>query len=290
MVSPCRVKGVTATDSLGHLGGDTLGRLEMTDVTRRRHVAWITSACLFVTAPPASATAILLVRVGAHIYVGADSLRDRRDIQGRGVGQRQACKIRPIGGGRYVATSGLSSTRDSNGAVWFDLDALIADATRSEGPLSEQMARIDERVKAPLLRRAAEVRRPEQLSQLDISVLLFGFEDGRATVVHHRYSVAAEAGALRVVVTACEACADPNQVVALGQSTEFMNRLPDTIRETGGDPLQVILKSLLIAVDAHPTTVGPPFNVLDISAAGATWVVGGAACAGYSPGTNRRGN
>ena len=234
-------------------------------------VSWLWSTSV-------DATTLAIIRTSDQIIIAADSLMTL-------YGQRPqlTCKIGRHGNVVF-ATAGLVST--SGGAI--ELHGTITNILRRGLPWDEQTRQVAEWIKEPLLRTLRRMAQhlPDQFqAQLQQSftfhVSLASIIDGAPSLEMLEYFVEQEEDGsldLRVERFSCPgACENATEVFGIGETEEMMavvtrlRRLPDDVTSLARD--------LVTTEIAHrPNYVGPPVDVVRVSAAGIEWVALKPAC------------
>ena len=234
-------------------------------------VSWLWSTSL-------DATTLAIIRTSDQIVIAADSLMT---LYGRR--PQLTCKIGRHGGVVF-ATAGLVST--SGGAI--ELHGTITNILRRGLPWDGQTRQVAEWIREPLLRTLRRMARhlpdefQEQLHQsFTLHVSLASIIDGRPSLEMLEYFIEQEEGGslgLRVERFSCPgACTNATEVFGIGETEEMMavvtqlRRLPDDVTRLAHD--------LVTTEIAHrPDYVGPPVDVISLSAAGIDWVALKPAC------------
>lgn len=227
-------------------------------------VAWTATTAL-------DATTLAILRTRAEIVIGADSLLS---LYGRR--PQQACKIGRQGDVVF-ATAGL--VESSAGTL--DVHGVIAQVLRRDVSWADQVRTVEQRLQEPLLRTLRRMQRefPGEFRALvgggfALHVSLAAFHDGTARLETREFFV--EVGnegtlGLRIRRQSCpEDCVGAINVFGVGE-TEAMMRHVDQLRRYPEDLTTLAYDLVALQVRETPGVVGPPIDVIRVSATGVTW-------------------
>ena len=236
----------------------------------RRALPAILLAGLFGTTPTATTLAIL--RTTDQLVIAADSLMTL--YGGR---PQQACKIR-----RHddivFATAGLVVSSDGI----LDAHRVIAEVLRRPVTWTEHVQTVEERLREPLLRTLRRLREEmpdeflKQISQgFVLHVTLAAFRYGRPVLEMREFFVEMnDRGGLRLRVkrTSCPGqCSRETEVFGIGETDAMMREVRDVSRFP--PDLAAFGRDLVTRqIRATPEFVGPPVDVIRITANGVRWV------------------
>lgn len=249
----------------------------LTSRLARRGVIAVTLACAAATTLDATTLAILRTRT--EIVIGADSL-----LSLYGQRPQQACKIGRQGD-IVFATAGL--VESSVGAL--DVHAVITQVLRRDVSWTDHVRTIEQRLQEPLLRTLRRMQRelPDEFRGLvgggfALHVSVAAFREGSARLETREFFVEVGVGGavqLQVRRVSCPAdCAGAINVFGVGE-TETMMRHVDQLPRYPADLAMLAHDLVAFQVRETPAVVGPPIDVIRVSAAGVTWSKRKTSCA-----------
>lgn len=230
---------------------------------------------VFLMPVAALATALVVIRSDREIIIAADSLQTFQDRSRRG--SLEACKIIRTPNG-VVAFSGTV------GGTGFNPTAIAVDALNQAGTLSQRAHRFSNNVQPSMTQflrslRDESTRRFEDAFQVPpvMEVVFATFEREVPSLAVRAFRVNPRAvDPFRIQLTSLNCTATSNdcrplEVLALGRQdamASVASRLPDRPPNLVSAARQMIEAQIV----ATPQDVGPPIDVIKISADGMQWI------------------
>ena len=232
--------------------------------------------CALLAIGNASATTIVVARGANEIVIGADS--KVTDAFGNDLNKR-ACKIRQIGN-LFIAIEGLEIDRQTR----FNVPEIASKALSSKAPASDRVSILMGYLVTNLLTELSHLKTHEPQTffkkieggQLFLRIIVAGFESGRPLLFVRSFrALPYNPGQIGVAVIPDD-CLDncKGGVVTrfLGES-DAIEGLPEETPDFWKPGLAAGVRSLIeTEVSARSEYVGPPIDIVRITASGAQWI------------------
>lgn len=237
------------------------------------------SACVLVlTIGSVRATTIVVARANNEIVIGADS--KVTDTYGNDLNKR-ACKIRPIGD-LFVAIEGLEIDRQTGFSVPDIAVQALGSKTATSTP--DKISMLMGYLVSNLLTELAHLKAHEPQTyfkkieggQLFLRIVVAGFENGRPLLFVRSFrALQYNPGQIGVVVIPDDCLDDCKGAIVtrfLGES-DAIEGLPEETPDFWKAGLSDGVRKLVeTEIAARSEYVGPPIDIVRISASGAQWV------------------
>ena len=227
----------------------------------------------------ANATSIICIRSPESIVIAADSMLTVKNGEKTGAVQSE-CKIRQAGDS-FFTLSGLYKDPVRE----FDVIRIINDSLNINKKLSQGADAVAARVSADLL---VEINRLKSESSDDYntiktrggvltSILLAGFENGKAEVIFLKFKPAVAATGetvIKIERNSCPGDCNPENVQAFYLTD--MKAIDDYLKKGGKidwlAPEKAAKFLVGLVIDAHTPGVAPPIDLLRIDGNGPLWI------------------
>jgi hypothetical protein len=243
---------------------------------RRLHLFGIAAILLLAPYSATRATTVVVARSANEIVIGADS--KVTDTYGKELSS-EVCKIQQVGK-LFVAFEGL--LRDK--ATGFNIPEITARALRlkPDAAVADKVNILTGFITAELFVELNRVRRnsPDEFhvkleGQTFLRIVVAGFENNRPVVFVRQFRTVFIAHGTGVTVIPDDCLDDCEGAVVtrfLGE-TEAIEGLPEETPDFWKDGLAAGVRRLVqTEIDARSEYVGPPIDLLQISARGAKWI------------------
>ena len=242
----------------------------------------ICAVLLLIPCFTANGTTIVLARSASEIVIGADS--KLTDTYGNALGNT-ACKIQQIGN-LFIAIEGFLRDRQTGFSV--NEIARRALQLKPDAPAEAKVNVLTGFLTSALFVELLNVKvnSPQEFrtkfeGQTFLRVIVAGFEKNKPVVFVRQFRLAFLARNIGVVVIPDDCLADCKEEVAtrfIGE-TEAIEGLPDETTDFWKDGLVNGVRRLVeMEVTARSEYVGPPIDIVQINARGATWIQKKAEC------------